>query len=83
MEKYLLLNLDIQNGEYEHQHTILLSTRCTNLEFAVQYYIAHFWSDGYHSDGKWWWNGGELACKRYSYKEVEEADVPILKSYLQ
>ena len=79
--KTIFLQFDIRDGERTHTHKVLFNTKCKNLEFAVQYYIAHFWGESYFQDGAWWaWNG-EIAMKCQSWAEVPAEDLKIINKY--
>ena len=80
---HLYIEIEIQEGEFEHTHKILHTTNCENLEFAVQWYCAHFWEadDIYHDEDWWWWD--YVHCGRVSkWKTVSEKDFKILSKYL-
>ena len=79
---HLFLTIEIREGEYEHTHKILLTTECKNLEFAAQYYTAHYWGYGTRDfkDEWWWWYDH---CGRLeSWEIVPKKDYKILKKYL-
>lgn len=83
--RHLYLNIIVQEGEFEHTHKVLISTKCENLNFAINYYIAHFWGHGELDRTVtkywWWWDG--VHCGRVeSWVEVPEEDYEILKKYL-
>ena len=73
--KYLVIIIKVQDGDYEHSHVCLHSTNCKSLEFAAQYYTAHFWGYGKRC-GKccWEWYCGELSGKLEKYTEVTEEE---------
>ena len=80
---HLYIEITVQEGEFEHTHKILHTTNCENLEFAVQWYCAHFWGYGERDfkDTWWWWDG--VHCGRvYSWEIVPEEDFEVLSKYL-
>lgn len=79
--KTIFLEIKIRDGEREYSYRVLFTTKCKNLDFAVQYYIAHFWGKSYLEDGVWWaWNGEiSMSCKHY--KEVNAHDLKVLNKY--
>jgi hypothetical protein len=79
--KHLYIHLQVQEGEYRHDHKVLIDTNCTNLEFAAEYYVAHFWGYGELDDGWWWWNG-EHCGRVYNWIEVPEEDYKVLSRYI-
>lgn len=79
--RYLFINIKIQEGEHQHNHKVLLQTKCNNLDFAAQYYIAHYWGYGQLQD-KWWWWDGVHAEKLDHWKEVSLSEYEILNKYI-
>ena len=65
--KYLFIILEVQDGEHCHTHKVLHTTRCKSIEFAAQYYAAHFW--GY---------SGNVGSKNHPKWEVEQG-YPIIE----
>ncbi len=43
--KFLFIELSVQDGEREHTHRILETTKCENIDFAAAWYAAHFWGE--------------------------------------
>ena len=66
--RYLLINLEVQDGERRHQHRCLHQTNAKNLDFAVQRYVSTFWGYGTHDSG--WWNYGECMGRVVNYHEI-------------
>ena len=80
---HLFIEITVQEGEFEHTHKILHTTNCINLEFAVQWYCAHFWGYGERdfNDEWWWWDG--IHCGRVECWEiVSDEDFEVLSKYL-
>ena len=78
----LFINLVIRDGERTYEYKVIHHTKCNNLEFAVQYYAAHFW--GYSElDGSEWiaWSG-EIAISVDSWKIIPNEDLKILNKYM-
>ena len=81
--KHLYIRLTVQDGVREHTHHCVTSTRCENLEFAVQWYAAHFWgdtSDLFRENKDSWYysfDGGEISVTVETWKELttEEANM--------
>ena len=81
--KHLFIVIEVQEGEFEHTHKILHTTNCENLQFAAEWYTAHFWGFGSRDfDDEWWWWDGEHCGSLYSWKEVSEEDFKVLSKYL-
>ena len=87
--RVVFIELSIQDGEREHNHRVLLHTKCENLDFAVQYYAAHYWGESelYRSpfskkNTHWLAWGGEIAIRVDSYKEVPPEDLKVLNKYI-
>ena len=86
--KHLYIVIEIREGEFEHTHKILHSTNCQNLQFAAEWYVAHYWGfgerDRWFDKRKttwWWWDG--VHCGRLdSWEEVPEEDYEVLSKYL-
>lgn len=76
--RFLFISLSIQDGEREHTHGVLHQTKCEHLDFAVQYYAAHFWGYSYLLDGAWYAWGGEIAIEVDHYKEIDSAVYSLL-----
>ena len=68
--KYLFITLSIRDGEREHTHRVLHTTKCKNIDFAAEYYAAHFWGESELCDGAWYAWGGEIAIKLDSVKQI-------------
>ena len=81
---HLFIHLVIQDGERQHDHKVLHTTKCKNLDFAVEWYVAHFWGLGerWFNDDRWFFWGGEIAGELKSYSELTEDEFNILNKYL-
>lgn len=80
--KNIFLEMKIRDGEREYRYRVLFSTRCKNLEFAVQYYIAHFWGESYREDDYWYAFGGEIAMRCTTWEIVPDKELKIASKYL-
>lgn len=83
---HLFINITIQDGEHEHTHKVLHTTNCTNLEFAINWYVAHYWGFSekeidYKRNCWWEWHGG-LRGKVDSWVDIPEKDYKILRLYI-
>ena len=73
--KYLYIEIEVREGEYEHNHRVLHTTNCKSLEFAVEWYTAHFWGYGSRDfDDDWWWWNGEHCGRTYKWKELTKEE---------
>ena len=81
--KHIFIKLTVREGEFEHTHKILHTSNCKNLEFAVNWYVAHYWGHGqrYPNDDWWWWDG--VHCGQIDYwTDVPEEDYKVLRLYI-
>lgn len=80
MERYLLIQLKVQEGEREHTHRVLHTTKAKNLDFAAERYVASFWGDSYlDKDADCWYaHGGEIAMELITYRELTESEYKYL-----
>jgi len=60
MLRYLFITLDVHDGERTHTHRVLHRTKCKNINFAAEYYAAHFWGYAMREDCGWSAWGGEI-----------------------
>ena len=79
--KHIFINIQVQNGEFQHDHKVLISTKCKSTLFAVNWYIAHFWGFSERYDIWWEWDNG-LCGKVTNYAIVPEEEYEILFKYL-
>ena len=67
--KHLFIELTVRDGEREHTHRVLHTTKAENIEFAVQRYVAGYWGFPDYRDGKSWYaHGSEIAITLDRYK---------------
>lgn len=53
-KKYLLIRIEIIHGELEYTYRVLHTTKCENINFAAEMYVARFW--GYEGRIGDYWN---------------------------
>lgn len=71
--KYLFIVLQIHDGERTHTHRVLHTTKCKNINFAAQYYAAHFWGESERDiDDTWTAWGGEIDIELEKVVELTE-----------
>ncbi len=56
MKKHLFIKLLVQDGERQHDHRVLHTTKAKNIEFAAQRYLSTFWGNGKREDDFWWFD---------------------------
>lgn len=79
----LFIHLEVQDGERTHDHKILHQTNCEDLNFAAEYYVAHFWGHGKRDfKDNWWWYSGEFAAQLVDYDELSDNHYKILNKYI-
>jgi len=71
--KYLYIRIQIQDGAREHTHHCLHTTNCQNLDFAVEWYVAHFWGQGKRDDDLWWFDD-EITARFENWKELTKEE---------
>jgi len=79
--KYLLITLEVQDGERRHTHRILHTTNAKDIQFAAQRYAASFWGYGEHQD-EWWWVNGEFAIRVKLVKELSEYEYRLMSELM-
>lgn len=72
--KYLFIELEIQDGEREHTHRVLETTNCKNINFAAEYYAAHYWGYSENDNGAWYAHAGEIAIECVDVKELTKSE---------
>ena len=71
--KYLFIELQIQDGERQHIHRILITTLAENVQFVAQRYAASYWGWGKREDkDNYWWVDGEITIKVVRVTELSE-----------
>ena len=75
--KYLVIQLEERNGEREYQHRCLHSTKCDSIDFAAEWYCAHFWGENSYREDEWWWFY-DVMVKVHSVKEVTKRQYNLL-----
>lgn len=80
MLRYLFITLDVHEGERVHTHRVLHTTECKNIDFAAEYYAAHFW--GYSSREDYGWSawGGEIFIEVSKVTELIPSEYEYLSS---
>ena len=76
--KYLFITLEIQDGEREHTHRVLETTNCKNINFAAEYYAAHYWGYSENDNGVWYAHGGEIAIEFVKVIELSEFEFNLM-----
>ena len=76
--KYLFITLSIRDGEREHTHRVLHATKCKNIDFAAEYYAAHFWGPSSREDGGWSAWGGEIFIEVSKVTELTPSEYEYL-----
>lgn len=78
--KYLYIELEIRQSEFEHMHRVLHTTNANNIQFAAQRYAATFWGEserlkyGDKKEDIWEAHGGEMHIKVYRVKELTQKE---------
>jgi len=83
--KHLYIRLNVRDGEREHTHHCVTSTKCDSLEFAVNWYALHFWGHGEmwsKSDNHCYFNGGEIAVEIDSWRELNSEEANLLNEIM-
>jgi len=82
-EKYLIIILEIQDGENRHKHKVLHTTKAKNINFAAEKYAAGFYSERTGRYDDWWeFNHGCIAVRLYTVNELTTLEYNILSKYL-
>lgn len=80
--KYLVIQLEERNGEREYNHRVLHTTKCSNVDFAAEWYCAHFWSGGYsHREDDWWWFY-DVMVRVYRVRELTKREFNLLNKIM-
>lgn len=75
--KYIYLEMTIQHGEYQHEHRVMFATSCTNIEFAVCWYIAHYWGEAERDEELIWLNS-EMVLESYTVKQLKLSEYRVM-----
>jgi hypothetical protein len=80
--KYLYIRLVVREGEREHTHHCLHTTRAENIEFAVTLYTARFWGYSERVGDYWFAHGCEISISLETYKELSQEEHEMLHKLL-
>ena len=80
--KYLFLIIQSNNIGYEYFHKILLKTKCKNIDFAVDWYLAHFYSNAEYDKFIECWTNGEVDWKKLKVVQISKSNYDLLKTYI-
>jgi len=61
--KYLLITLEVREGEKTHTHRNLYMTNATNVGFIAEYYAARYWGHATRDNKDGWWYFDCLATR--------------------
>lgn len=61
--KYLLITLEVREGEKSHTHRNLYMTNATNVGFIGEYYAARYWGHATRDNKDAWWYFDTLATR--------------------
>jgi len=72
--KYLFISILVYDGEMRHDHRVVIMTRAKDINFAAQYYVAHYygfgkWEYNFFDEIIWLFHGGSIMA---SIKNVQE-----------
>lgn len=84
--KYIFLALEERNGEYEYMHRSvhqLSDSRTITAEKFVKSWLKGFYSGKAEKEGEgYYFFGGELFVKVYSWRFISKRDFNVLRQYL-
>lgn len=84
--KHLYVRLNVRDGEREHTHHCITSTKCDSLEFAVVWYTAHFWGQGEmfreHADEFYFMFDNEITVEVETWKELTADEANFLNNLM-
>ena len=84
--RYIFISLEIVDGEKTYYNTTVIATKAMNLEFAANWYAAHFFgeseSERSQNDVKWWDEFMERLVSVSSWKEITESEFNVLNKYI-
>lgn len=79
--KYLLITLEVQDGERRHTHRNLHTTNAKDIQFAAQRYAASYWGYAEH-ENDWWWVNWEFAIRVKLVKELSEYEYRLMSELM-
>lgn len=84
--KHLYIRLTVRDGEREHSHHCITSTTCDSLEFAVVWYVAHFWGHGdlfrEHANEYYFMFDSEISVEVETWKELTNEEANFLNELM-
>lgn len=84
--KYMFLVLKERNGEYEYYHKNLHelpnARKTTMKKYAEDYIKGFYGGPATKEDEGYYFHGGEVFVKIYSYQIISEAEYNVLRKYL-
>lgn len=80
--KYLFLVIQSNNIEYEYLHKVALETKCKNIDFAVDWYLAHFYLNAEYDKFTDYWTNNEIFWKKLKVIQIPKSDYDLLKTYI-
>ena len=81
-DKYLYIRLKVQEGEREHIHHCLHITKCNNINFAGDWYAAHFWGESTRDNDTWYACNNEIAISLKEVKELSKKEFEFLDNLI-
>ena len=81
---YLFLRFNVQDGEHEHQHKVLIETKATNIKFVIMRYLSTYWGEGEYDRHwkKWIFEYGGLMLDFVRYEILSKEDYEYLSKFL-
>lgn len=80
--RYWYLNIEIRNGEYEHNSKSVHMTKGKS-EFDTDDYLKNFYGDDGDKDGDcYYFNGGEIACSISDFQEITKEEYDVLRKFI-
>ena len=82
--RHLFIHLEVREGERVHDHKVITSTKCKDLNFAVEWYTSHYWGHGerWFKDRRWFFWNGEIAATLKNWNDLTEEEYQILNKFL-
>ena len=75
--KYLLITLQVREGERVHTHRCLETTNAKNIYFAAERFASKYWGYGEREDDYWWFHG-EIIVEVKSVIELTEYEYNLM-----